>query len=312
MLGVILLVQALTVAVSGPPTSIAYLPIRVAQAEGYFTRDGLAVVVRPVHGPVEAAVALLEGDADLAATSFETVARRASGEAGAKVRLVFGLTAAPPVALLAAKERLDPARSVAALARQRVAMAAPGPEGTWLGAILARARLDARRIRLESVGESELVRVIEAGEAAAGFVPEPFATQLLTGGRATLLADLRTPRAAAETLGTRTVDAAVFARTDRMPRSTALAAFTRALLAAEGRITATDAGVLGAGLPAAITARPDEFSARVAASRQLYLPDGTVSVDQVRASLALFKARQPLPAATRLATPRELLSAPAR
>src|SRR6266571_2253838 len=186
MLGVVLLVQALTVAVSGPPTSTAYLPLRVAQAEGYFTRDGLAVIVRPVHGPVEAATALLEGDADLAATTFETVARRASGEAGAKVRLVFGLTAAPQVALLAAKGRVEPTRSVAALRRQRVAMAAPGPEETWLGAILARARLDARKIRLESVGERDLIRVIQAGEAAAGLVPEPFAAQLLSGGHATL------------------------------------------------------------------------------------------------------------------------------
>jgi ABC-type nitrate/sulfonate/bicarbonate transport system substrate-binding protein len=312
MLGVVLLVQALTVAVSGPPTSTAYLPLRVAQAEGYFTRDGLAVIVRPVHGPVEAATALLEGDADLAATTFETVARRASGEAGAKVRLVFGLTAAPQVALLAAKGRVEPTRSVAALTRQRVAMAAPGPEETWLGAILARARLDARKIRLESVGERDLIRVIQAGEAAAGLVPEPFAAQLLSGGHATLLADLRTPRAAAETLGTRTVDAAVFARTDRLPTLAALAAFRRALLAAEQRITATDPAVLGAGLPAAITARPDEFGARVAASRQLYLPDGTVSVDQVRASLGLLRARLPLPPTTRLATPREILIAPER
>jgi hypothetical protein len=127
-----------------------------------------------------------------------------------------------------------------------------------------------------------------------------------------LLADLRTPRAAAETLGTRTVDAAVFARTDRLPTLAALAAFRRALLAAEQRITATDPAVLGAGLPAAITARPDEFGARVAASRQLYLPDGTVSVDQVRASLGLLRARLPLPPTTRLATPREILIAPER
>src|SRR5437763_11202153 len=113
MLGVILLVQALTVAVSGSPSAMAYLPVRVAEAEGYFTREGLAVTVRPMRGESEAAAALFAGTADLAATSLEIVGRRVPLEVAPKLRLVLGLTAAPASALLATTTGATPPRTVA-------------------------------------------------------------------------------------------------------------------------------------------------------------------------------------------------------
>jgi len=312
MLGVVLLLQALTVAASGPPTSAAYLPIRVAEAEGYFTREALSVTVRPMRGGLETADALVAGRVDLAATTLEALARRASGATGPTLRLVLGLTAAPPVALLASAARPEPPRSLAALRRQMIGLAAPGPDETWLGAILARARLDLRTVEIQSVGERDLLHGIETGKVAAGLVAEPFASRLLAEGRAALLADLRTPRAAAEALGEWTVDAAVFARADRLPNPEALAAFTRAVVAAEQRIAAGDAAALGARLPPAISARPEEFAARLAAARDFSLPDGAVSVEQVRASLALIRARMPLPALATFPKPDQLVIRPPR
>ena len=44
--GLIVLLQTLALAVSGPATSSEYLPLRVAEAEGYFAREGLSVTVR--------------------------------------------------------------------------------------------------------------------------------------------------------------------------------------------------------------------------------------------------------------------------
>src|SRR5262249_56564002 len=145
MVGVILLAQALTLAVSGPAASIAYLPIRVALADGYFTREGLDVTVRPVRNAVEAADALVLGSADLAATTLEAMARRASGEGGSKVRLAFGLTAAPPVALLASAASPAPPRTVADLAGRRIAIGSPGPDETWPRPLRARPRLPPRQ-----------------------------------------------------------------------------------------------------------------------------------------------------------------------
>jgi len=270
------------------------------------------VTVHHVRGPVEAADALLQGTADLSATTLEALARRGSGETGPKVRLAFGLTAAPPLALLASLARPDPARAVAALAGQKIGLGAPGPEQTWLVAILAHAKLDGRTVRLESQSERDLRRALEKGELSAALVAEPLAAQLLAGGQVSLLADLRTPRAAAEALDKATVDAAVFARTDRLPSATALAAFGRAILAAERRLAEGDVAALASRLPASLTARPEEFAARVAAVRELYLPEGAVSVTQVRATLALVQDRMPLSATARFPKASELIIAPAR
>ena len=307
MLGVILLAQALTLAVSGPAASIAYLPIRVALADGYFTREGLAVTVRPVRNAVEAADALVLGSADLAATTLEAMARRASGEAGSKVRLALGLTAAPPVALLASATSPAPPRTVADLAGRKIAIGSPGPDETWLVAILARSRLDPRKLQIVGVGDRNLGHALETADAAAALVAEPLAGQLLASGHATLLADLRTHSAAAETLDAPTVDAAVFARADRLPRPGILAAFSRAILAAEQRIAGGDAAGLGAHLPREITARPEEFAARVAAAAPVYLPTGEVSVERVRTSLDLIARRIPLPLTGQLPKASELV-----
>ena len=100
MLGLIVLLQTMVLAVSGPPTSPEYLPIRVAEAEGYFAAEGLAVTVKTTRAESGAAEALAQGQADLAATTLEAILRFGLRAASQAPRLVFGLTAAPPVALL--------------------------------------------------------------------------------------------------------------------------------------------------------------------------------------------------------------------
>ena len=169
-----------------------------------------------------------------------------------------------------------------------------------------------RTVRITSLGTSELLRALESGEVAAGYVDAPYAAQLLAIGRATLLADLRTAAAAAETLDASTVHAAVFGRADRLPAPEALSAFVRALTAAEGRIAAADASDLAARLAPAVSARPDEFAARLAASRGLFLSDPRVSPAQVRASLDIIRERMPLPPFGHLPSPRELVEVPRR
>src|SRR5437773_10047482 len=116
MLGLIVLLQTLLLAVTGPPTSPEYLPLRVADAEGYFAREGLAVTLKTTRAEVGAAEALAQGQVDLAATSLEAVLRFATRAATQGPRLVFGLTAAPPAALLLTASLEGSVRSVAQLA----------------------------------------------------------------------------------------------------------------------------------------------------------------------------------------------------
>ncbi len=127
MPALIVLLQALVLAVSGPPTSSEYLPVRVAEAEGYFAAEGLAITVRTTRAESGAAEAVAQGQADLAATTLEAILRFGLRATTSQApRLVFGLTAAPPVALLVAGPHADAVRSIEDLSAMRVGVTTPG------------------------------------------------------------------------------------------------------------------------------------------------------------------------------------------
>ena len=313
MLGVVILTQALILAVSGPTSSSEYLPLRVADAEGYFAKEGLAVALKTTRAEPGAAEALAQGQADLVATSLDAMLRFGPRSPKQAPRIVLGLTAAPPVALVVADSDKEVVRSLEDLPGARVGVSAPGgSEQAWFAWLLARAGISSARVSLLSRGDRGLPHAIGAGEIQAALVREPAASRLLSAGQAHLLVDLRTPAAVGRALGTTTVNAAVFIRADRAVRDRDLAAFGRAVLAAERRIATATPQALSERLPATITAPADDFETRLESCRALYLADGAVTVDQVRDTLSLIRAHVPLPASARVPTPEELLNPSAR
>jgi ABC-type nitrate/sulfonate/bicarbonate transport system substrate-binding protein len=325
MIALILFAQALTVAVGGPTNSPEYLPIRVAEAEGYFAREGLTVTLRGTRAESGAAEALAQGQVDLAATSLEALLRFGHRQGAHVPRLVFGLTAAPPVALLVAaadgiessSNNRPPGRSIVArtevraiadLAGAKIALATPGgPEHTWLQGLLARAGLGPSQVEMVALGSRGVVAALDAGEVRAALVPEPGASGLVKDERTVLLVDLRSPHAVRQALGTATVNAAVFARADRRLGDRELSAFARALLAAERRITSAPAAALAARLPRAVVGGSDEFERRLEATRAIYLPDGLVTPEAIRATAEMIRTHLPLPAWIRIPRPEDLL-----
>jgi ABC-type nitrate/sulfonate/bicarbonate transport system substrate-binding protein len=309
MPALIVLLQALMFAVSGPPTSPEFLPIRVAEAEGYFAAEGLAVAVRTTRAESGAAEALAQGQADLAATTLEAVLRFGLRATTSQApRLVFGLTAAPPVALVVAGPHADAVRSVEDLSAMRVGVTTPGaPEHAWFGWLLARSGMSIAQVRVTSLGERGLVSAIDSGDVHVALVPEPMASRLLSQGRAKLLADFRTPRAAATTLGSSTVNAAVFTRADRRAPDRELAGLARALRKAEQRIRTADPRELAGRLSTRVVGEAADFEARLAASRGLYLQDGTVSADQLQQTIAIIRAHTPLPQSVKIPRPEDML-----
>jgi NitT/TauT family transport system substrate-binding protein len=308
MLGVIVLLQALTLAVSGPASSPEYLPLRVAEAEGYFTREGLAITLQTTRAEPGAAEALAQGQADLAATSLEAILRFGPRLASQSPRLVLGLTAAPPVVLVVADAHKTIVRSIDDLPGTRVGVSTPGaPEQAWFAWLLARAGLSVAQMWMVSRGERGVVQAVETGDVHSALVQEPAASRLIAGGHGHALIDLRSPAAVRQAIGAATVNAAVFVRNDRRPKERDLTAFARAVLAAQRRIADGDGNGLAAKLPRAVTIVPDAFEARLAASRDLYLKDGLVTVEQVRETLILIRAHLPLPVTARVPRPEDLI-----
>jgi NitT/TauT family transport system substrate-binding protein len=308
MLGVILLLQALTLAVSGPATSPEYLPLRVAEAEGYFAREGLAITLKTTRAEPGAAEALAQGQADLAATSLEAILRFGPRLGGQSSRLVFGLTAAPPVVLVVADAHKTIVRSIDDLPGTKVGVSTPGaPEQAWFAWLLARAGLSVAQMWMVSRGERGVVHAVETGDVHTALVQEPAASRLIASGHAHPLIDLRSPDAVRRAVGAPTVNAAVFVRSDRRPRERDLTAFARAVLAAQRRIADGDGDGLATKLPRTVTVMPDAFEAKLAASRQLYLKDGLVTVEQVRETLILIRAHLALPVTARVPRPEDLV-----
>ena len=308
MLGAIIVAQALTLAVSGPTSSPEYLPLRVAEAEGHFAKEGLVVTLKTTRAEPGAAEALAQGQADLVATSLEAMLRFGPRTPKQAPRLVLGLTAAPPVALVVAESQKELVRSLEDLPGTRVGVTAPGaPEQAWLAWLLARAGLSPAQVWLVSRGDRGLQHAVETGDVHTALVREPAASRLLAAGQARLLVDLRTPAAVSQALGAATVNAAVFMRADRAVRDRDLAAFTRAVLAAERRVATATAQALSERLPTSITVPADDFEARLAGCRDLYLADGAVTVEQVRETLTVIRAHLPLPVTARVPPPEELL-----
>lgn len=310
MLGLIVLLQALTVVLSGPATSPEYLPLRVAEAEGYFARENLAVTLRMTRAEPGAAEALAQGQADLAATSLDAILRFGPRAANQSARLVFGLTAAPPVALVVPASQTSLVRSIESLPGTRVGLSTPGaPEQAWFAWLLAKWGLSVADVWIVSHGSRGLASAMETGDVHAGLMHEPQATRLLAGSQALLLADLRTPAAVKDALGTLTVNAAVFMRADRRVSDQNLQRFARAVLAAERRIAAATPQALAARLAKSVTVPADDFETRLVATRAGYLTNGLVSAEQLQETLALIRAHQPLPAAVtaRLPRPEDML-----
>jgi NitT/TauT family transport system substrate-binding protein len=296
----VLLQAGLTIAVAGPATSPEYLPLHVAQAEGLFAARQITVTLRPTRSDAAAAEMLATRQAQLAATSLDAALRLGGGE-GAPPRLVWALSAAPPVALLVAPGRADTIRSAADLIGQTVAVPAPGTaEDQVLGLLLARADVAVHRVTVRSLGERGVARALEAGEVTAGVLGEPHVSRLVEGGKAVVAVDLRTAKDAAAALGGPTVGAALFARAGAEPPAATIQGLRAALQAAVDRIRSAEPGALQAALPPAVIGSPADFAVRLGSARDLFLGDGRISAETLERSLDLLRARAPLPAKVKL------------
>jgi ABC-type nitrate/sulfonate/bicarbonate transport system substrate-binding protein len=301
VLGVALLLQAtLTIGVAGPATSAEYLPVRLAESGGHFTSEKVPARLQTFRSAAEAAQAMAAGRVDLVATTLDA-ALRLGHVRGVPPRLVFGLTTAPPVALLVPASRRGELSAVTALAGKTVGIPAPGtPEAEALAGILAKEGLSLERITTVSLGERPLARALAAGEVAAAVLADPWASRLVHEGQAAVLADLRQPGGAERWLGAPGVHAAVFIAADSRLGERELVPVVRALLRAMRQARTAPLGELAAGLASAAAGLEGDFALRVTGVRGVLVPDGLVTEAALEAGIALARTRAQLPAVVKL------------
>jgi NitT/TauT family transport system substrate-binding protein len=308
VLAVIVLLQTLTVAVSGPPSSLEYLPLWVAEAGGHFQHEGLAVALTTTDADTRAAEALARAQVDLAATSLGAMLRFGPRPERQGPRLLLGLTPAPPVALVVPARADSPVRSVADLVGRRVGIAAPGaPANAWLVAVLARAGVRVTEVELVSLGSQALARALSTGEVQAALIEEPLVSRLMGEEQIRILVDLRGPAAVERAVAGVTVSAAVFARADRLPPEPTLTAFARAVLAAMRWLATAPPEDVAARLPRSVVGSPEDLAHRLDTARGLFLTPGRLTPKQLRHSIELLRAHHPFPATLELPRPEDML-----
>ncbi len=294
------LLAAITIAVAGPPTSPEYLPLQVARAEGYFAQENLDVVLKIERTEGDAARALARGQADLAATSLDA-AYRQGHVAGVPPPLLFGLTAAAPVAILVSPNHKDTIHAPAELRGQPVGLPGAGtPEHVMLNAVLLHAGVKIHQVPLRSFSNRALEGALGRGEVAAGVMGDPQITRMVEDQTGFLLVDLRKRSDAARWLGAETVYAALFVRAGTRPDERELTALVRALLRGVTRVTEASPGALMSVLPEPVTGPQVDFRARLDGVRQSFLPRGQVSDEVLKASINQARARAAFPAVVKL------------
>jgi sulfonate transport system substrate-binding protein len=308
MLGVTILLQAtLTIGVAGPTTSPEYLPVRVAEANGHFADAKVRVSLQTYRSSADAAEALASGRVDLAAISLDS-ALRLGHVHGVPPRLIYGLTAAPPVALLVPAGRAAVIRDLADLQGKTVGITAPGTaEAEALAALLVQARVRPERVTVASFGERRLAQALGTGEVAAALIGDPWATRLVREGQAAVLADLRQSADLTRWLGGETVHAAVFVSPSSRLAAPDLVPVARALLGASRRVRTAPPGDLAAGLEDAVVGAPEDFALRVEGARGIFIADGMVSPDALEDGIRLAQSRARLPVVVKLPRPLERL-----
>lgn len=290
---------AITIAVAGPATSPEYLPVHLAQAEGYFAQEKLEVTLKVERSEGEAARMLARGQAELAATSIDT-AYGQGHVAGAPPLLLFGLTAAPPVAIVVAPSHRTSIRSLADLRGQPVGLPGAGtPEHAMLTSVLTHAGVRIQEVPVHSYGHLRLAGALEQGQVAAAVLSDPWISRL-TGEGGGVLADLRNRGDARRWLGAETVHAAVFVRADTRLGERELTAVARALLRAVARVNEAGSEAWAAALPASVKGSPEDFAVRLSGARGSWLPRGRVTEGMLKVSVQQARERAPLPEAVKL------------
>jgi ABC-type nitrate/sulfonate/bicarbonate transport system substrate-binding protein len=320
----------LTVAIGGPASDLAYLPVHAAVALGTLTAEGVEVTLKRAKHPAGAMTAVRDREAGIAVTTLDEAIRGAWAR-NFPVQVLAAHVRAPTAALLVAPAARDAVRRVEDLRGRAVGIPGPGTTGHLLFVTLLRgAKLQPWQVDTRSLGTSATMAALGAGDIAAAVVEEPWVTRLLEANRADVLVDLRTPEAAERALGgafyevVSVVAAPVNAEEPpkkgaaakkapppiEPPPEKALVAFTRALARVQVWLATAEPGAIAERLPSALVGDRRRFEARLRAQRAAYAGTGEPTPAGLEASLRVLRAGSPWPVTLKVG-PEDLAPPPA-
>jgi NitT/TauT family transport system substrate-binding protein len=192
--------KKITIAVGGK-SLFYYLPLTVAERQGYFKQEGLEVEIPDFPGGARALQALVGGSADMVSGAYEhTINMLAKKQT---IKAVVLQAKYSSIVLLLSKERAARYKSPKDLKGLKIGVTAPGSStNMFVNNLLARDGLKPADVSIIGVGAGAgAVAAMEKGEIDALSNLDPVITQLESTGKFVAVADSRTERGMKEIYG---------------------------------------------------------------------------------------------------------------
>ena len=180
----------LTIAVGGK-NLLYYLPLTIAESQGYFKAEGLEVTIADFAGGSRALQAMVGGSADLVSGAFEhTINMQVKGQ---RLRAFALQGRAPQIVLGVNPKTLPNFKEVAELKGKKLGVTAPGSSTNVLANfVLAKAGLKPNDVSIIGVGAgSGAVAAMRAGQIDAISNLDPVITLLARSGDLKIVSDTR-------------------------------------------------------------------------------------------------------------------------
>jgi NitT/TauT family transport system substrate-binding protein len=185
----------------GGKTLIYYLPLTIAERNGYFKQEGLDVEILDFPGGAKALQALLGGSVDVVSGAYEhTISQQAKGQTIEALVLEGRYSA---IVLALPKSKAASYKSPADLKGMKIGVTAPGSStNMFVNILLAKAGLKPDAVSIIGVGAGAgAVAIMKRGEIDALSNLDPVIAQLESDGTITPVVDTRTAKGMQDVYG---------------------------------------------------------------------------------------------------------------
>ena len=192
--------KKLTIAVGGK-SLFYYLPLTIAERQGYFKDEGLEVEIPDFAGGAKALQALVGGSADMVSGAFEhTINMQAKKQ---PIRAIVLQANYSSIVLVMPKDKAAKYKSGKDLKGLKIGVTAPGSStNMFVNNLLAKDGLKPNDVSIVGVGASSgAVAAMEKGELDAMSNLDPVISQLESTGKFVAVADSRTEKGMQEIYG---------------------------------------------------------------------------------------------------------------
>ena len=284
----------LTIAVGGK-SLFYYLPLTIAERQGYFKDEGLEVEIVDFAGGAKALQAMVGGSADLVSGAFEhTIHMQARGIPVVGIALQGRYAS---IALALPKARAAAYQSPKDLKGLKIGVTAPGSSTNFfVNALLARDGLKPDEVSIIGVGaSSNAVAAMQKGEIDAISNLDPVMTKLEREGSVVTVADTRTAEGMKKFYGGDYAASCIYGQKAFLEKNPETAqAVASAMVRALRFLKTSSVDQIMAVIPPEYSAGDkDTYRAALAKSIEGYSPDGRFTLEGARNVYKVLKLFEP-------------------